>query len=95
MCNDVQEWALGLLHTKCICGLIWLTDINFKHTLDAVYQAGVRNINVKFILKEVAWPVLSILSLCLALPYITFVGVFYSLGKCSPCSVVYNFYTSL
>ena len=32
----VQEWALGLLHTKCICGAIWLTNIQFKQTLDQV-----------------------------------------------------------
>lgn len=77
----LQEWALGLLHTKCICGLVWLTDINFKHTLDTVYQAGIRNIDVTFILLKVAWPVISLLSLCMTLPYIVFVGIFHLLGK--------------
>ena len=72
---------MGLLHTKCVCGLIWLTDMNFKHTLDTIYQAGIRNINIKFILIKVAWPVISLLSLCMAIPYIAFVGLFYSLGK--------------
>lgn len=33
---DSQEWALGLLHTKCMCGAIWLTNIGFKRTLDQV-----------------------------------------------------------
>lgn len=35
----VQEWALGLLHTKCTCGMIWLTNMGFKRVLDQVSGA--------------------------------------------------------
>ena len=56
-------------------------DFNFKHTLDAVYQAGIRNINLVFILVKVAWPVISILSLSMTLPYIFFLGILYSSGE--------------
>lgn len=78
---SMQEWALGLLHTKCVCGLIWLMDFHFKHTLDTVYQAGIRNINLTFILVKVTWPVIAILSLTIAVPYIFFMGIMYSCGE--------------
>lgn len=63
-----------------MCGAIWLTNIGFKQTLDQVYQAGVRNLNLTFVLKEVAWPVILGLSLSIVLPYIMFMGVFHDLG---------------
>ena len=87
----LQEWALGLMHTKCMCGAIWLTNMNFKQTLDQVYQAGVRNLNLTFVLKKVAWPVIRVLSLSIALPYILFMGVFHDIGiyQCA-CVVVYS-----
>ena len=78
--HTLQEWALGLMHTKCMCGAIWLTNIGFKQTLDQVYQAGVRNLNLTFVVKEVAWPVILGLSLSIALPYILFMGVFHDFG---------------
>ena len=40
-----------------------------------VYQAGVRNLNLTFIFKNVAWPVITGLSLTIAVPYITFMGL--------------------
>ena len=81
---------MGLLHTKCIFGLIWLTDLDFKHTLDLVYQAGVRNINLKLIVLKVAWPVVSILSLFLALPYIFFMGILHLSGRYGNIEVIYQ-----
>ncbi len=72
---------MGLLHTKCVCGLIWLTESEFKHTLDSVYQAGIRDINLKIILLKIAWPVISILSLIIVLPYIFIIGVLQSYGQ--------------
>ena len=40
-----------------------------------VYQAGVRNLDLTFIFKNVAWPVIAGLSLTIALPYVTFMGI--------------------
>ena len=40
-----------------------------------VYQDGVRNLDLTFIFKNVAWPVITTLSLTIALPYITFLGI--------------------
>jgi len=45
-----------------------------------MYQAGVRNLDLTFITKEVAWPVILVLSLCITIPYITFMGLFPLLG---------------
>jgi E3 ubiquitin-protein ligase MARCH6 len=87
------EWALGLLHAKCICGAIWLTNIRFKHTLDQVYQAGVRNLDLTFVCKSVAWPVIVILSLAITLPYITFMGLAPLTGlPYEQCLLVYRYF---
>jgi len=77
-----------------MCGAIWLTNIGFKRTLDQMYQAGVRNLDLTFITKEVAWPVILVLSLCIAIPYITFMGLFPLLGVLSyqNCLLVYRFF---
>ena len=45
-----------------------------------MYQAGVRNLDLTFIVKEVAWPVILSLSLCIAVPYVTFMGAMSALG---------------
>ena len=68
------------MHTKCMCGAIWLTNMNFKQRLDMVYQAGVRHLDLTFVVKRVAWPVIRFLSLSIALPYILFMGVFHDIG---------------
>ena len=31
-----QDWALGLLHTKCVCGAVWLGNSPLKQNLDRV-----------------------------------------------------------
>ena len=66
---------------KCTCGIIWLTDTHFKRTLDAVYQRGVRNLDLTFVLSAVAWPVISKLFLFTALPYAGLIGFHFVYGK--------------
>ena len=68
------------MHTKCMCGAIWLTNMRFKQRLDQVYQAGVRNLDLTFVVKRVAWPVIMVLSLSIVVPYIIFMGVCHDLG---------------
>jgi len=81
-CILFQEWALGLLHTKCACGIIWLSNFRIKDTLDHIYNSGIRDLNLKEILLNLVWPVLSVLSLILLIPYLFFVGILYHiLGK--------------
>jgi E3 ubiquitin-protein ligase MARCH6 len=74
------EWALGLLHMKCSCGIIWLTNTAFKQTLDQLYQNGVRNISLSMIIMQVAWPVISYLILFITIPYVFFISTFYMTG---------------
>lgn len=50
------------------------------HLSTQMYQAGVRNLNLTFVVKEIAWPVILVLSLCIAIPYVIFMGVFPLLG---------------
>ena len=50
------------------------------HLSTQMYQAGVRNLNLTFVVKEIAWPVILVLSLCIAIPYVTFMGIFPLLG---------------
>ena len=40
-----------------------------------LYQDGIRNLNLTFVLKEVARPVIVFLSLCILVPYIILMGV--------------------
>ena len=47
-----------------------------------VYQAGVRNLDLTFIFKNVAWPVITSLSLAITLPYVTFMGLVPLTGLC-------------
>ena len=63
-----------------------------KDTLDEIYNAGVRNINFKNIVIKLAWPVISLLSIILLLPYLLFVGCLYHIfGKrCSTRLKYYN-----
>ena len=65
---------------KCTCGVIWLTDTSFKRTMDILYQRGARNLQLIFVIREVVWPVVRNLFLCLAVPYIIFMGVFNFIG---------------
>lgn len=80
----LQEWALGLLHMKCTCGVIWLTNTPLKRTLDTLYQNGARNLNLAFVVKSIVSPVVCNLILCLAVPYVSFLGVLKLMGKNKP-----------
>lgn len=64
------DWALGLLHLKCLCGAIWLGNSQTKRTLERVYTAGIKNIDLYFIITEVAGPVIVFLSILVVVPYV-------------------------
>ncbi|KAL5021242.1 hypothetical protein ScPMuIL_000397 [Solemya velum] len=67
-----QDWALGVLHAKIICAVTmmgpqwWL-----KRVIEQVYNDGLRNMNLRFILTKLCMPVISVLGMSLSLPYIT------------------------
>ncbi|XP_041375877.1 E3 ubiquitin-protein ligase MARCHF6-like [Gigantopelta aegis] len=66
-----QDWALGVLHAKIICAVTmmgpqwWL-----KRVMEQVYNDGLRNMNLKFILNGLCFPVCAVLGMSLAVPYV-------------------------
>ncbi|XP_075273202.1 E3 ubiquitin-protein ligase MARCHF6 isoform X2 [Opisthocomus hoazin] len=76
-----QDWALGVLHAKIIAAITlmgpqwWL-----KTVIEQVYANGIRNIDLHFIIRKLAAPVISVLLLSLCVPYIVASGVVPLLG---------------
>ncbi|XP_060080284.1 E3 ubiquitin-protein ligase MARCHF6-like [Ylistrum balloti] len=66
-----QDWALGVLHAKIVCAVTmmgpqwWL-----KRVIEQVYNDGIRNMNLRFILTKLCAPVIGILGMSLSLPYV-------------------------
>lgn len=55
--------------------------MSFKAKLERLYQDGLRNLELGFVVKEVAWPVIVPLSLFITVPYVIFIGVLPRLGE--------------
>ncbi|CAL8292795.1 unnamed protein product [Lota lota] len=76
-----QDWALGVLHAKIIAAITlmgpqwWL-----KTVIEQVYANGIRNIDLHFIIRKLAAPVISVLLLSLCVPYIIATGLVPSVG---------------
>uniref|UniRef100_A0A8K9V4J4 RING-type E3 ubiquitin transferase n=1 Tax=Oncorhynchus mykiss TaxID=8022 RepID=A0A8K9V4J4_ONCMY len=76
-----QDWALGVLHAKIIAAITlmgpqwWL-----KSVIEQVYANGIRNIDLHFIIRKLAAPVISVLLLSLCVPYIIAAGVVPTVG---------------
>lgn len=76
-----QDWALGVLHAKIIAAITlmgpqwWL-----KTVIEQVYANGIRNIDLHFIIRKLAAPVISVLLLSLCVPYVIAAGVVPSVG---------------
>ncbi|XP_074681946.1 E3 ubiquitin-protein ligase MARCHF6 isoform X4 [Strix aluco] len=78
---SLMDWALGVLHAKIIAAITlmgpqwWL-----KTVIEQVYANGIRNIDLHFIIRKLAAPVISVLLLSLCVPYIIASGVVPLLG---------------
>ncbi|KAL2085385.1 hypothetical protein ACEWY4_018705 [Coilia grayii] len=76
-----QDWALGVLHAKIIAAITlmgpqwWL-----KTVIEQVYANGIRNIDLHFIIRKLAAPVISVLLLSLSVPYVIAFGITPLLG---------------
>uniref|UniRef100_A0A3Q2NXA2 RING-type E3 ubiquitin transferase n=1 Tax=Fundulus heteroclitus TaxID=8078 RepID=A0A3Q2NXA2_FUNHE len=76
-----QDWALGVLHAKIIAAITlmgpqwWL-----KAVIEQVYANGIRNIDLHFIIRKLAAPVISVLLLSLCVPYVIAAGVVPAVG---------------
>ncbi|XP_010892361.3 E3 ubiquitin-protein ligase MARCH6 isoform X2 [Esox lucius] len=71
-----QDWALGVLHAKIIAAITlmgpqwWL-----KTVIEQVYANGIRNIDLHFIIRKLAAPVLCVLLVSLCGPYVISAGI--------------------
>lgn len=66
-----QDWALGVLYTKIACALTLMgPDWPLKRAIDRAYRDGIRDIDLKFIIRELATPVITVFGLALAIPYV-------------------------
>ncbi|XP_075396938.1 E3 ubiquitin-protein ligase MARCHF6 isoform X1 [Tenrec ecaudatus] len=76
-----QDWALGVLHAKIIAAITlmgpqwWL-----KTVIEQVYANGIRNIDLHYIIRKLAAPVICVLLLSLCVPYVIAAGVVPLLG---------------
>ncbi|XP_057680985.1 E3 ubiquitin-protein ligase MARCH6 [Corythoichthys intestinalis] len=76
-----QDWALGVLHAKIIAAITlmgpqwWL-----KTVIEQVYANGIRNIDLHFIIRKLAAPVISVLLLSLCVPYVIAAGIVPAVG---------------
>ncbi|XP_035209314.1 E3 ubiquitin-protein ligase MARCHF6-like isoform X2 [Stegodyphus dumicola] len=66
-----QDWAIGVLLTKTFCAVV-LVGPNWwmKRVIEQVYLGGIRNVNLRIIFIDLALPVIVVLGLSLAVPYI-------------------------
>ncbi|XP_049874552.1 E3 ubiquitin-protein ligase MARCHF6 [Pectinophora gossypiella] len=65
-----QDWALGVLYTKIMCALTMMgPDWSMRRAIEKAYRDGIREMDLKFILTEVAAPLVCWLGLALAVPY--------------------------
>lgn len=66
-----QDWALGVLYTKIACALTLMgPDWSLKRAIERAYHDGLREIDLKFIIRELACPVITCFGLALAVPYV-------------------------
>lgn len=66
-----QDWALGVLYTKIACALIFMgPEWGLKRAIEQAYRDGLREMDLTFIIRELATPVISCFGLALAVPYV-------------------------
>lgn len=66
-----QDWALGVLYTKIACALTLMgPDWTLRRAIDRAYRDGIREIDLMFIIRELAAPVITCFGLALAVPYV-------------------------
>ncbi|XP_074036205.1 E3 ubiquitin-protein ligase MARCHF6 isoform X2 [Leptinotarsa decemlineata] len=66
-----QDWALGVLYTKIACAVTMMgPDWFLRSAIERAYRDGIRDMNLTFIIKELAAPVIISFGLALSVPYI-------------------------
>ncbi|XP_050489684.1 E3 ubiquitin-protein ligase MARCHF6 isoform X1 [Bombus huntii] len=71
-----QDWALGVLYTKIATAIIMMgPDWRIRLAIERAYNDGIREIDLKFIVTELAAPVICCFGLALAVPYAVAYGI--------------------
>ncbi|KAJ8878389.1 hypothetical protein PR048_018967 [Dryococelus australis] len=71
-----QDWALGVLYTKIACAITMMgPDWALRRSIERTYRDGIRNMDLKFVLCELAAPVVTCLGSALAVPYAVAHGI--------------------
>ncbi|KAF0310942.1 E3 ubiquitin-protein ligase MARCH6 [Amphibalanus amphitrite] len=66
-----QDWALGVLYTKITCAITMMgPNWWLKAALEQVYLNGLRNLQLRAVLMDLALPLVVLLGLALAVPYV-------------------------
>ncbi|KAL1128927.1 hypothetical protein AAG570_013461 [Ranatra chinensis] len=66
-----QDWIVGVLYIKIVCAVTLMgPDWALRQSIERIYRDGIRNMQLKFIVFELALPVISVLSVALAVPYV-------------------------
>lgn len=66
-----HDWALGVLYTKIAVALTLMgPDWSLKRAIERACHDGLREIDLKFIIRELACPVITCFGLALAIPYV-------------------------
>lgn len=71
-----QDWALGVLYTKIATAVTMMgPDWRIKNAIERTYNEGLREMDLKMIIKDLAAPVICCFGLALAVPYALAYGV--------------------
>ncbi|EDW93937.1 E3 ubiquitin-protein ligase MARCHF6 [Drosophila yakuba] len=66
-----QDWALGVLYSKIAIALTLMgPDWHLKRALERAYMDGLRDFDLKFVMRDLAVPVVTTFGLALAIPYV-------------------------
>ncbi|XP_034940131.1 E3 ubiquitin-protein ligase MARCHF6 [Chelonus insularis] len=71
-----QDWALGVLYTKIATAVTMMgPEWRLRNAIEKAYNDGVREMDLKFIVTELAAPVICVFGLALAVPYAFAYGI--------------------
>ncbi|XP_022212455.2 E3 ubiquitin-protein ligase MARCHF6 [Drosophila obscura] len=66
-----QDWALGMLYTKIAIALTLMgPEWHLRRALERAYTDGLRDFDLKFVMRDLAVPVVTTFGLALAIPYV-------------------------
>jgi len=66
-----QDWALGVLYMKIACAITLMgPDWSLRRAIERTYRDGFMRLDLKLMMQDLAKPVIAVLSLFLAVPYV-------------------------